>query len=92
MRKKGRWVPHFGISGFKLHEFRCPNLDIHKFLKCKNRKVRPTFRDFGVRGFTVFIAKTSTDTNLEKAKGERWVPHFGISGFELREFRCPTST
>jgi hypothetical protein len=62
--------------------FWCPNLDIHKFPKCKNGNVRSAFWDFCVQGFAVFIAKHPTYHNSLIVKRKALtIQDFGVRDF-----------
>jgi hypothetical protein len=49
MWKKGRWVPHFRILGFRISWFQIPNHHTQQLPNSERRKdVGPPLRDFGV--------------------------------------------
>jgi hypothetical protein len=62
------------------------NINIKKLPKCEKGKVRPAFRDFGVQGFTVFIAKHPTYNNsrIAKKKGTNILGSRGLRFWGLK--------
>jgi hypothetical protein len=79
MRKRKGEICISGFWGSELREFRCPNINIYKLMKCKKGKVRPAFWDFGVRNFVSSDVQTSTYTNFRDAKKGKGETH--ILGF-----------
>jgi hypothetical protein len=74
----------------ELHEFRCPNLDIHKFLKCENGKGETRISGFRCLGFHGFHRQTSNIPqflNCEK-KGTN-ISDFGVSKVKQRNTTIP---